>query len=172
MKKVYSAIICLLISLVLGEVSAQISDAMRKLNTAVFAVRELYVDTVNETKMVEDMINHMLQELDPHSSYTTAEETKELNEPLEGNFSGIGIQFNIDNDTLLVVQIISGGPSERVGMQAGDRIIAVNDSVVAGVGLKTADVRKFLRGPEGTKVDVRVLRRGVAKPIDLPRAFP
>ncbi|MBR4069767.1 MAG: S41 family peptidase [Bacteroidaceae bacterium] len=166
MKRIYSAIVCLVISLVLGEVSAQISDAMRKLNTAVFAVRELYVDTVNETKMVEDMINHMLHELDPHSSYTTAEETKELNEPLEGNFSGIGIQFNIDNDTLLVVQIISGGPSERVGMQAGDRIIAVNDSVIAGIGLKTADVRKFLRGPEGTKVDVRVLRRGVAKPID------
>ncbi|MBR2377843.1 MAG: PDZ domain-containing protein, partial [Bacteroidaceae bacterium] len=149
MKKVYSVIVCMLISLVVGIASAQISDAMRKLNTAVFAVREMYVDTVNETKIVEEMLNHMLHELDPHSSYTTAEETKELNEPLEGNFSGIGIQFNIDNDTLLVVQIISGGPSERVGMQAGDRIIAVNDSVIAGVGLKTADVRKFLRGPEG-----------------------
>ena len=166
MKRIYALIVCVWATLVMGVAMAQISDAMRKLNTAVFAVREMYVDTVNETEIVEDMINHMLQELDPHSSYTTAEETRELNEPLEGNFSGIGIQFNIDNDTLLVVQIIAGGPSERVGMQAGDRIIAVNDSVIAGVGLKTADVRKFLRGPEGTKVDVRVLRQGVAKPID------
>ncbi|MBQ5776559.1 MAG: PDZ domain-containing protein, partial [Bacteroidaceae bacterium] len=166
MKRIYALIVCVWVTLVMGVAMAQISDAMRKLNTAVFAVREMYVDTVNETEIVEDMINHMLQELDPHSSYTTAEETRELNEPLEGNFSGIGIQFNIDNDTLLVVQIIAGGPSERVGMQAGDRIIAVNDSVIAGVGLKTADVRKFLRGPEGTKVNVRVLRQGVTKPID------
>ena len=158
----------LLVAMLLSSLSAvaQISDAMRKLNTAVFAVKGLYVDTVNEVEMIEDMINHMLQELDPHSSYTDAEETKEMNEPLEGNFSGIGIQFNINNDTLIVVQVIAGGPSERVGLQAGDRIVAVNDSVVAGVGLKTSDVRKFLRGPEGTKVDVRVMRRGEAKPID------
>ncbi len=166
MKRIYCLVTVCVMSLVMGASMAQISDAMRKLNTAVFAVREMYVDTVNETEIVEDMINHMLQELDPHSSYTTAEETKELNEPLEGNFSGIGIQFNIDNDTLLVVQIIAGGPSERVGLQAGDRIVAVNDSVIAGVGLKTADVRKFLRGPEGTSVEVRVVRRGVDKPID------
>ena len=130
MKRIYALIVCVWATLVMGVAMAQISDAMRKLNTAVFAVREMYVDTVNETEIVEDMINHMLQELDPHSSYTTAEETRELNEPLEGNFSGIGIQFNIDNDTLLVVQIIAGGPSERVGMQAGDRIIAVNDIVL------------------------------------------
>ena len=142
MKRIYALIVCVWATLVMGVAMAQISDAMRKLNTAVFAVREMYVDTVNETEIVEDMINHMLQELDPHSSYTTAEETRELNEPLEGNFSGIGIQFNIDNDTLLVVQIIAGGPSERVGMQAGDRIIAVNDSVIAGGGWKTAEVRK------------------------------
>ena len=85
MKRIYGIALCLLIALFAGVASAQISDAMRKLNTAVFAVREMYVDTVNETKMVEDMINHMLRELDPHSSYTTAEETKALNEPLEGN---------------------------------------------------------------------------------------
>lgn len=145
---------------------AQVTDGMRKLNTALFAVNELYVDSVNEEELVEAMITHMLEELDPHSSYTDAEETREMNEPLEGNFSGIGIQFNINNDTLIVVQVIAGGPSERVGMQAGDRIVAVNDSVVAGVGLKTSDVRKILRGPEGTKVDVRVIRSGRSKPID------
>lgn len=164
MKRIYILIMCSVLSLILT-VEAQVSDAMRKLNTALFAVSELYVDTVNQDKIAEDLIIHMLEELDPHSSYTTAEETKELNEPLEGNFSGIGIQFNIANDTLIVVQIIAGGPSERVGMRAGDRIVAVNDSVVAGVGLKTSDVRKLLRGPEGTTVDVAVQRSGVSKPI-------
>lgn len=166
MKRIYILALLYVMSLFTDWAVAQISDAMRKLNTAVFAVNELYVDTVNEEKMIEDMINHMLKELDPHSSYTTAEETKEMNEPLEGNFSGIGIQFNINNDTLIIVQIIAGGPSERVGLQAGDRIVSVNDSVIAGVGLKTSDVRKFLRGPEGTKVDVKVVRRGVSEPID------
>lgn len=165
MKRIFSTLMCCVITTMCITALAQVSDAMRKLNTALFAVNELYVDTVNEEEIVESMIVHMLEELDPHSSYTTAEETKEMNEPLEGNFSGIGIQFNIANDTLIVVQIIAGGPSERVGMQAGDRIIAVNDSVVAGVGLKTTDVRKFLRGPEGTKVDVTVLRKGKTEPI-------
>ena len=164
MKKIFSIIICCVATCAIGAM-AQVSDAMRKLNTALFAVNELYVDTVNQDKLAEDMIVHMLEKLDPHSSYTTAEETKEMNEPLEGNFSGIGIQFNIANDTLIVVQIIAGGPSERMGMRAGDRIVAVNDSVIAGVGLKTADVRKLLRGPEGTKVDVTVQRSGVTKPI-------
>lgn len=166
MKRIYLLALCVMMSLLGSVAVAQVSDAMRKLNTSVFAVKELYVDTVNEEKMVEDMIRNMLKDLDPHSSYTTAEETKELNEPLEGNFSGIGIQFNINNDTLIIVQIIAGGPSERVGMQAGDRIVAVNDSVIAGVGLKTSDVRKLLRGPEGSKVDVTVMRRGKSKPID------
>lgn len=164
MKRFLSMILCCMVLFATTSV-AQVSDAMRKLNTALFAVSELYVDTVDQDKLAESMIVHMLEELDPHSSYTTAEETKEMNEPLEGNFSGIGIQFNIANDTLIVVQIIAGGPSERVGMRAGDRIIAVNDSVVAGVGLKTSDVRKILRGPEGTKVEVTVLRKGAAKPI-------
>lgn len=158
-------LLCVL-SLLGGVAVAQVSDAMRKLNTAVFAINELYVDTVNEDKMIEDVLRHMLKELDPHSSYSTAEETKELNEPLEGNFSGIGIQFNISNDTLIVVQVIAGGPSEKVGLQAGDRIVAVNDSLIAGVGLETSVVRKILRGPEGSVVNLSVVRRGKSKPID------
>ena len=166
MKRILWIFVCCVWSLMGFIAHSQVSDAVRKLNTALFAVKELYVDTVNEEHLVEEMISHMLQELDPHSEYTTAEETKELNEPLMGNFSGIGIQFNISNDTLIVVQVIAGGPSERVGLQAGDRIIAVNDSVIAGVGLKTSDVRKFLRGPEGTVVEVKVLRRSSKDPID------
>lgn len=146
--------------------TAQLTDAMRKLNTALFAVTQLYVDTVNDDKLVEDAIRGMLEQLDPHSSYTTAEETREMNEPLEGNFSGIGIQFNMNKDTLYVIQVIAGGPSERVGMRAGDRIIAVNDTAVAGVKMRNTDIMKRLRGPEGTKVDVRVLRKGTSAPID------
>lgn len=166
MKRILLVMACCVLAVQYADVNAQISDAMRKLNTAVFAVRELYVDSINEEEMVVDMINDMLQKLDPHSTYTSAEETREMNEALDGNFSGIGIQFNISEDTLVVVQIIAGGPSERVGMQAGDRIVAIDDTIVAGVGLTTADVRKKLRGPEGTTVDVKVLRRGAKRPID------
>ena len=104
----------------------------------------------------------MLESLDPHSAYSTAEETRELNEPLEGNFSGIGITYNLNKDTLYVIQTVSGGPSERVGILAGDRIISVNDSSIAGMKLKTSDIMKKLRGPKGTKVDVKVLRRNGA----------
>ncbi len=165
MRRLESIAICLLAGCASLTASAQMTDAMRKLNTAIFAITQLYVDTVNETKLAEDAINGMLEKLDPHSSYTTAEETRELNEPLEGNFSGIGIQFNMNKDTLYVIQVIAGGPSERVGMKAGDRIIAVNDTSIAGVKMKNRDIMKRLRGKEGTKVDVTVLRRGVSEPI-------
>lgn len=132
------------------------------------AVEQFYVDTVNEDKIVEAAIRSMLQELDPHSAYSTPEETRELNEPLEGNFSGIGITFNMNRDTLYVIQTVAGGPSERVGVLAGDRIIAVNDSSIAGKKMKNTDIMKRLRGPKGTKVDVKVLRRaqGATDTID------
>ena len=140
--------------------SAQIKMTQsQKLKIAEMAVNEYYVDTVNEEKLVEDAIRGMLNELDPHSSYSTPEETKDLNEPLDGNFSGIGIQFNMKNDTLYVLQTIAGGPSERVGIVAGDRIIAANDTAIAGVKMKNSDIMKRLRGPKGTKVEVTVLRR-------------
>lgn len=129
-----------------------------KLRMAQAAIAELYVDSVDEEKLVEDAIRGMLEGLDPHSSYSTPEETKDLNEPLAGNFSGIGITFNMNRDTLYVIQTVSGGPSERVGILAGDRIIAVNDTAIAGVKMKNTDIMKRLRGPKGTDVDVRVLR--------------
>lgn len=137
----------------------------QKLRIAEMAINSYYVDSVNENKLVEDAINGMLNKLDPHSSYTNQEETKELNEPLEGNFSGIGIQFNMQKDTLYVVQTISGGPSEKVGIVAGDRIVSVNDTTIAGVKMKNSDIMKRLRGPKGTKVDVKVKRNGVTEPI-------
>ena len=133
-------------------------DASNKLRLAEAAITQLYVDTIDEDKLVEDAIKGMLNNLDPHSSYSTPEETKELNEPLQGNFSGIGITFNMNEDTLYVIQTVAGGPSEKVGILAGDRIIAVNDSSIAGQKMKNSEIMKRLRGPKGTKVDVTVLR--------------
>lgn len=130
----------------------------QKLRMAEAAVAQLYVDTVDENKLVEDAIRGMLEGLDPHSSYTNPEETRELTEPLSGNFSGIGITFNMNQDTLYVIQTVAGGPSERVGILAGDRIVAVNDSTIAGVKMKNSDIMKRLTGPKGTDVDVKVLR--------------
>ena len=152
----------LLFSIALGvslSTLSQQQSAINKLAMAESAINQLYVDSVDEEKLVEDAIKGMLDKLDPHSSYTNPEETRELNEPLQGNFSGIGITFNMSQDTLYVIQTVSGGPSERVGILAGDRIIAVNDTAIAGVKMKNSDVMKRLRGPKGTAVDVTVLRR-------------
>lgn len=135
-----------------------------KLRLAEAAIMQLYVDTIDEGKLVEEAIVAMLSSLDPHSQYSNAEETKELNEPLAGNFSGVGITFNMNNDTLYVIQTVAGGPSERVGIHAGDRIISVNDTTIAGVKMKNTDIMKRLRGPKGTNVDVKVLRYGKALP--------
>lgn len=147
-------------------VTAQLFGPPSKLRLAEGAIERYYVDTVNESKLVEDAIRGMLENLDPHSSYSTPEETRELNEPLQGNFSGIGITFNMNRDTLYVIQTVSGGPSERVGILAGDRIIAVNDTAIAGVKMKNRDIMKRLRGPKGTDVNVRVLRHQTAAPAD------
>ena len=144
-------------------VSAQRSmpQALQKLLNAEYAISTLYVDTINEDKLVEEAIKGMLESLDPHSSYTDAKETKELEEPLQGEFSGVGIQFNMNKDTLYVIQTIPGGPSERVGVLAGDRIIYVNDTTIAGVKMKNSDIQKRLRGKKGTNVTIKVKRPGV-----------
>ena len=136
-------------------------QAMQKLLNAEYAITSLYVDSVNEDKLIEDAIKGMLESLDPHSTYTDAKETKELEEPLQGEFSGVGIQFNMNKDTLYVIQTVPGGPSERVGVLAGDRIIMVNDSVIAGVKMKNSDIQKRLRGKKGTQVTIKVKRNGV-----------
>ena len=137
------------------------NNPVRKLQLAQFAIANLYVDQVDDNKLVESAIKGMLEELDPHSTYSTPEEVKRMNEPLQGNFDGIGIQFNMAEDTLFVIQPVSGGPSEKVGILAGDRIVEVNDTVIAGVKMSTEDVMRRLKGPKGTLVDVKVLRRGV-----------
>ena len=131
---------------------------MQKLLNAQYAITNFYVDTVNDDKLIEEAIKGMLESLDPHSTYTDAKETKELEEPLQGEFSGIGIQFNMKQDTLYVIQTTVGGPSEKVGIMAGDRIITVNDTTIAGVKMKNSDIMKRLRGKKGSKVTVQVKR--------------
>lgn len=132
---------------------------------AEFAISKLYVDSVDENKLVEEAIIGMLEQLDPHSTYSNAEEVKKMNEPLQGNFEGIGVQFQMIEDTLLVIQPVSGGPSEKVGILAGDRITAVNDTVIAGVKMSTEDIMKRLRGPKDSKVNLTIVRRGIADPL-------
>ena len=138
-----------------------LNSPARKLQLAEFAIANLYVDEVNEGKLVEEAIVKMLEQLDPHSTYSDPEEVKRMNEPLQGNFEGIGIQFNMAEDTLLVIQPVSGGPSEKVGILAGDRIVMVEDTLIAGVKMSTEDIMRRLRGPKDSKVNLKILRRGV-----------
>ena len=182
MRNVYNIIRCkrawlsklLLVQLVLFccmPLSAQLriksssESAMRKLAIAQMATVNLYVDSVDENKLVEDAIRGMIEKLDPHSSYATPKEVKSFNEPLRGNFEGIGVQFNMLEDTLLVVQTINDGPSEKVGIVAGDRIISVNDTAIAGVKMSKEDIMKRLRGPKGTKVKVGIKRQGISETV-------
>lgn len=158
-------LICLFASLL--PATAQITldfskdSPIRKLQIAEMAINNLYVDSVDEKKLVEDAIRGMLEKLDPHSSYSDPEEVKALTEPLQGNFEGIGVQFNMVDDTLLVIQPVSKGPSEKVGIMAGDRIVTVNDTTIAGVKMKREEIMRRLRGPKGTKVELGIVRRGV-----------
>ena len=132
-----------------------------KLERTLQMINSLYVDDADTKKLTEAAIRAMLEELDPHSSYLNEEEVKAMNEPLQGNFDGIGISFNMLTDTLYVMEVIAGGPSQKVGLLPGDKIIRVNDTVIAGVEMNNQDVVKKLRGPKGTTVNVSVLRRGV-----------
>lgn len=136
---------------------------LRKLQVAEEVIKRIYVDSVDENKLVEDAIRGMLEKLDPHSTYSTPKEMKDLTEPLNGEFDGIGVQYNMLKDTLVVVQTISDGPAERVGVIAGDKIVTVNDTSIAGVKMTQDEIKSRLRGKRGTKVRVGVIRRGIQK---------
>ena len=136
-------------------------NPQQKMQIAEMAIKNLYVDTVNENKLVEDAIRGMLEKLDPHSSYSTAKETKAMNESLQGSFEGIGVQFNVAKDTLLVIQPVAKGPSEKVGVMAGDRIVSVNDTAIAGVKMSQEDIVRRLRGPKGSIVKLGIVRPGI-----------
>jgi carboxyl-terminal processing protease len=131
-----------------------------KLNDIINYINQEYVDTVNQKKLIEITIEDMLHQLDPHSAYIPADELQATNEPLEGNFDGIGVEFHIQNDTIMVVSAISGGPSDQLGIMPGDRIINVDGKNVAGIKITSSEVMQALRGPGGTKVKVLVLRNG------------
>ena len=137
------------------------NSPLRKPQFAEVAINNLYVDSVDEQKLVEDAIRGMLDKLDPHSAYLTPKEVKDANEPLNGNFEGIGVQFNMMDDTLMVIQPVTKGPSEKVGIIAGDRIVSVNDTAIAGVSMSKEEIMKRLRGPKGTKVRLGVVRSGI-----------
>jgi len=135
-----------------------------KLNDVINYINQEYVDTVNQKKLVESTIEEMLHKLDPHSAYIPADELQSTNEPLEGNFDGIGVEFHIQEDTIMVVTAVSGGPSDALGIQPGDRIIKVDGKNVANIKITNQMVMQNLRGPSGTKVKVTVYRKG--KQID------
>lgn len=136
----------------------QVRDQSIKYQRLMALIDAFYVDTVNLHRLTEDAIVKVLADLDPHSVYISKEEVDEMNEPLEGGFFGIGIQFTILRDTLVVVAVVPGGPSEKVGLHAGDRIIQVEGEDIAGKKLSTTEVRKRLKGEKGTSVNVKILR--------------
>ncbi len=143
--------------------NAKKDDSINKYGDVLKLVEESYVDTPDEGKLSDAAIDAMLKELDPHSVYIPAKEVMESNEELEGSFEGVGIEFNTLNDTIVVISAISGGPSEAVGIHAGDKIISIEDKTAAGVHLSTEDIKKALRGPKRTKVKIGVERGGDKK---------
>lgn len=145
--------------------SGEVNQDIQKLREVLTLVKKEYVDDTKTDGLVEDAIIHLLGKLDPHSAYISSRDRISANEDLKGNFEGIGIEFNIFHDTLVVVTALSGGPSEAVGLRSGDKIIKVNDSTIAGVKLTNRDVQRHLKGPKGTEVKIEVLRRSKKEPI-------
>ena len=141
--------------------SSDLEKNLQKLVMASVMINNFYVDSVDSKKLTEDAINGILSKLDPHSAYTNAKDTKKFTEPLEGSFEGIGVQFNMLEDTLLVIQPVPKGPSERVGILAGDRIVSVADTAIAGVKMSKEEIMHRLRGPKGTIAHLGVVRRGI-----------
>lgn len=137
------------------------ADGSSKFDEVMYYIQDNYVETIDINKIETDAIVAMIDELDPHSNYISVEEFNEVNDPLLGSFEGIGVQFRLEKDTIAIVQVIKGGPSEKVGIMAGDRIIYVDDTLVAGQKLKNDDVMRKLKGPKGTKVKINVKRRGI-----------
>jgi len=170
--------------LVLGMILGALLNKSRKLNTISISPYGLniskgskidniikyivsdYVDTVSKKELEKYAITGMLKDLDPHSSYITADEFHEINDPLLGSFEGIGITFRIEKDTIMVINTIPGGPSEKVGLMGGDRIVKINDSLVAGTGITNNQAIKLLKGKKGTMVKVSVFRRGIPNLLD------
>jgi len=144
----------------------QVHPRTNKITGVIDYIAEEYVDSIDKTSLVEHTIPEILKQLDPHSVYIPAEELQQYNEPLEGNFSGIGVQFNMQDDTVVIINTVPNGPSEKVGIIPGDRIVEVDDSLVAGINMPSSDIVKMLKGKRGTKVKVSIGRRGLDELID------
>jgi carboxyl-terminal processing protease len=161
MKRIFLSFILLFAVFTTAFAQFRMSEGSKKIATAIAFIENLYVDKVYDAKLAEDAVKSLLEKLDPHSTYISADEVKEMNESLEGNFDGIGISFNMVTDTLYVIEALAGGPSEKIGLRAGDKILYVDDTLIAGVKMSTKDVMSRLKGPKGTNVTVSVLRKGV-----------
>ncbi len=161
-------LLAIVLAIPFGKASAQetVQENQLKFARLLRLVDGYYVDSANVEQLTEDAIVHLLSELDPHSTYISKEEVAKMNEGLKGNFEGIGISFNIYKDTLLVTTTISGGPSEKVGLRAGDRIVEVDGKNVAGIGLKNSDVFDLLRGKKGTEVNLKIVRKTSPASLD------
>lgn len=165
-KKVIALFLCVL---AVSSVAAQREVSMlqlQKLNQTIYAISNMYVDSVKIDNLVDDAIEGILAELDPHSTYIPAKEVERMNEGVEGSFEGIGIQFQMLNDTLLVIQTISGCPAAKVGVLPSDRILEVDGTPISGVKMANSNIMKLLRGKSGTEVAVKIKRAGVASSID------
>ena len=161
MKKAIITIVVLVISITASAQRKLDEAQLRKLLYTESAILNMYVDTVDEKRLIEDAIKGMLEKLDPHSSYTPAKDVQSVTENLNGSFEGIGVQYNMNEDTLVVIQPVTNGPSEKVGIIAGDKIVTVNDTAIAGVKMSRDEIMRRLRGPKGTKVNLGIIRQGV-----------
>ncbi len=143
-----------------------VSREISKLAQTFYNIDRYYLDTVNFPGITEELVKAVIEKLDPHSAYISAKDVKAMNEPLEGNFDGIGVEFALINDTLTIQATVPGGPSEKVGIKAGDKILKVDNEEISGPELTIERVHKYLRGEKGTKVAVGILRKGEPELLD------
>lgn len=167
--------VCVVVGILIGTFYAKhyggtklgiINGSSNKLNALLRVIDDQYVDTVNMTDLVEKAMPQILAELDPHSTYIPAQKLEEVNSELEGSFSGIGVQFTIQEDTIHINSVVPGGPSEKVGLMAGDRIVMVNDSLFVGKGLTNEKAMRNLKGPKGTTVKLGIKRASEKELLD------
>ncbi|MBE0653383.1 MAG: S41 family peptidase, partial [Bacteroidales bacterium] len=167
MRNIFKALLVLwVISVSSSILSAQFTEQSLKFGEVLDKVSRYYVDTVNEEKIVDKVISEMLHDLDPHSAYLSRDEVMASQEQLDGGFDGIGVSFNILKDTIFIINPIAGGPSERVGIRPGDRIIKIEGENVAGIGITSLEVQKKLKGPKNTRVNISVKRNNAPRHLD------
>jgi len=148
------------------ESEQKVAGEVSKIGQTLYNIDKYYLDTINFPNMTEEIVKMIIEKLDPHSAYISAKDVQAMNEPLVGNFNGIGVEFALINDTLTIQATVPGGPSEKVGIKAGDKIIAVDGETISGTNLTIERVHGYLRGPKGSKVAVSILRKGEGELLD------